>query len=101
MNKLIDAFRVVVEPLRFMIAKNSRRIEELAQTPIEDILPSTVPVMPSAPTASDSGKIPMVQSDGSWGLVEALVINSSTAGSTKKFRLTVDDDGLITAQEIT
>lgn len=69
MNKLIDAFRVVVEPLRFMIAKNSRRIEELAQTPIEDILPSTVPVMPSAPTSSDSGKIPMVQSDGSWGLV--------------------------------
>lgn len=56
--------------------------------------------MPEA-TSSDSGKIPMVQSDGSWGLAEALVINSSTAGSTKKFRLTVDDDGLITAQEIT
>lgn len=46
---------------------------------IKDLLPSTVPVMPSAPTAYDSGKIPMVQSDGSWGLGE--VPSGSGGGS--------------------
>ena len=51
-------------------------------------------------SSSDAGKIPVVQSDGSWGMEEALIVSSSTKGSKKKFRLTVDDNGLITAQEI-
>ena len=33
--------------------------------------------------------------------VDSVVIRSSTAGSTKKFRLTVDDSGTLTATEIT
>ena len=63
-------------------------------------LPDTVLNLKAKPTSSDSGKIPMVQEDGSLGLGEALIVSSSTKGSKKKFRLTVDDNGLITAQEI-
>ena len=35
------------------------------------------------------------------GLEEGMIINSSTAGSTKKFKITVDDTGTISATEVT
>lgn len=35
------------------------------------------------------------------GLEEGMVINSSTPGSTKKFKITVDDTGTISAMEVT
>ena len=35
------------------------------------------------------------------GLEEGMVINSSTPGSTKKFKITVDDTGTISATEVT
>lgn len=37
-----------------------------------------------------------------WGIFEdGVVISSSTAGSTKKFKITVDDNGALTATEVT
>ena len=37
-----------------------------------------------------------------WGIFEdGVVISSSTAGSTKKFKITVDDSGALTATEVT
>ena len=33
--------------------------------------------------------------------MEELILNSSTEGSTKQFRITVDDSGTLTATEIT
>ena len=33
--------------------------------------------------------------------VDSLIVNSSTEGSVKRFRLTVDDTGTITATEVT
>ena len=35
------------------------------------------------------------------GLEEGMIINSSTPNSTKKFKITVDDTGAITATEVT
>lgn len=35
-------------------------------------------ILPSTPTTSDSGKIPMVQSDGSWGLVSIPVAEEAS-----------------------
>ena len=36
-----------------------------------------------------------------WEVVDHMVVNSSTSGSTKKFKITVDDSGTITATETT
>lgn len=35
-----------------------------------------------------------------WEATDAMVINSSTEGSTKKFKITVDDSGTIAAIEV-
>ena len=35
------------------------------------------------------------------GLEEGMIINSSTSGSTKKFKITVDDAGTLSATEVT
>jgi hypothetical protein len=35
------------------------------------------------------------------GEYASIVLKSSTEGSTKKFRLTIDDEGTITAEEVT
>lgn len=43
-------------------------------------------------------KIPREYVDG---LEEGMIINSSTSGSTKKFKITVDDTGTISATEVT
>lgn len=48
---------------------------------------------------SDNGKILRV-SGGNWA-AEEWTINSSTAGSTKKFKITVDDSGTLSATEVT
>jgi hypothetical protein len=45
-------------------------------------------ILPSTPTASDSGKIPMVQEDGSWGLGEIPGSSGSVGG--KKYTLLMD-----------
>lgn len=52
-------------------------------------------------TASDSGKFLRVSSTGAWEAEEGMILNSSTAGSTKKFKITVDDTGAISATEVT
>ena len=73
MSKLTNALRVVAEPLRLLIARNSLRIDGLES--------AHSLVLPSAPTSSDAGKIPMVQKDGSWGLGEVV----GSAGGGKDF----------------
>ncbi len=35
-----------------------------------------------------------------WEVVDAMVVNSSTPGSTKKFKISVDDSGAISAMEV-
>lgn len=35
-----------------------------------------------------------------WEAIDPMIITSSTEGSTKKFKLTVDDSGTITATEV-
>lgn len=52
-------------------------------------------------TSSDSGKFLRVSSTGAWEAEEGIILNSSTAGSTKKFKITVDDAGVISATEVT
>lgn len=34
-------------------------------------------------------------------IYESMIVNSSTEGSSKRFKITVDDSGVITATEIT
>ena len=52
-------------------------------------------------TASDKGKFLRVSESGVWTAEEGMIINSSTPDSTKKFKITVDDAGTISATEVT
>ncbi len=52
-------------------------------------------------TASDSGKFLRVSESGVWTAEEGMIINSSTPSSTKKFKITVDDTGTLSATEVT
>lgn len=55
-------------------------------------------------TTSDSGKFLRVSESGAWAaeaISNEMILNSSTEGSTKKFKITVDDSGTISATEVT
>lgn len=52
-------------------------------------------------TESDKGKFLRVSESGVWTAEEGMIINSSTPDSTKKFKITVDDTGTISATEVT
>lgn len=58
-----------------------------------------------ASTAYNQATLKLVNLGGTKGVVieglDALIINSSTSGSTKKFKITVDDAGTISATEVT
>ena len=58
-----------------------------------------------AATAYNPATLKLVNLGGTKGVVieglDALIINSSTSGSTKKFKITVDDAGTISATEVT
>lgn len=66
----------------------------------DGVLPSASKLLPTV-TASDSGKFLRVSSTGAWEAEEGIILNSSTAGSTKKFKITVDDSGTLSATEVT
>ena len=53
-----------------------------------------------APGASRAGYYMRVNEDGQWEAFNGLVVSSSTAGSTKKFKITVDDSGTLSATEV-
>ena len=50
-------------------------------------------------TADDNGKVMKVV-DGAWAAGEAWIVPSSTPNSTKRFKITVDDSGTISATEV-
>ena len=58
-----------------------------------------------AATAYNPATLKLVNLGGTKGVVieglDALIINSSTSGSTKRFKITVDDSGTISATEVT
>ena len=58
-----------------------------------------------AATAYNPATLKLVNFGGTKGVIieglDALIINSSTSGSTKKFKITVDDAGTISATEVT
>ena len=58
-----------------------------------------------AATAYNPATLKLVNLGGTKGVIieglDALIINSSTSGSTKKFKITVDDAGVISATEVT
>lgn len=62
----------------------------------EDIVHTVVPTV----TADDNGKVMKVV-DGAWAAGEAWIVPSSTPNSTKRFKITVDDSGTISATEVT
>lgn len=53
-----------------------------------------------APGASYAGRYMRVNDDGQWEAVDGLIVSSSTAGSSKKFKITVDDSGTLSATEV-
>lgn len=69
----------------------------------ESCLPATVPVVQSA-AVGQTIVVKAVDEDGKpteWEATDPMVLASSTEGSTKKFKITVDDLGTLTATEIT
>lgn len=72
------------------------------QTLSEVYLPTTIPVVQSA-QVGQAVVVKAVDENGrptEWETVDPWVITSSTEGSTKQFRLTIDDEGVLTATEI-
>lgn len=68
----------------------------------EEYLPSTTPKIEKA-SVGQVVVIKSVDKNGkptAWEAIDPWVVQSSTAGSNKKFRLSVDDSGAITATEI-
>lgn len=59
------------------------------------------------PTTAEVGQVLVVKSideagkPTEWGAVDGMVVASSTEGSTKRFKITVDDSGTLTATEVT
>ena len=53
-----------------------------------------------APGASHAGYYMRVNDDGQWEAVDGLIVSSATAGSTKRFKITVDDSGALSAVEV-
>lgn len=69
----------------------------------EEYLPSTTPKVEKA-SVGQVVVIKSVDKNGkptAWEAIDPWVVQSSTVGSNKKFRLSVDDSGAITATEIT
>lgn len=63
-----------------------------------------VPVIPAGAFVGQTIVVKVVDENGKpteWEAVDPWVITSSTEGSTKKFKLAVDDSGTITATEVT
>lgn len=68
----------------------------------EKFMPENTPVIQSA-TVGQTVVVKAVDENGKpieWETVGPWVITSSTEGSTKQFRLTIDDEGILTATEI-
>ena len=51
-------------------------------------------------SASDNNKFLSVV-NGAWKTSSDIIVPSSTSGSSKKFKITVDDSGAISATEVT
>ena len=69
----------------------------------EEYFPSTTPKIEKA-SVGQVVVIKSVDKNGkptAWEAIDPWIVQSSTAGSNKKFRLSVDDSGAITATEIT
>lgn len=52
------------------------------------------------PGASRAGYYMQVNEDGHWEAVDGLIVSSSTSGSNKRFKITVDDSGTLSATEV-
>ncbi len=68
--------------------------------PAEIARKADIPNIPVA-TSSNSGEALVVGTDGTLKWSSDVIIPSSTADSTKKFRITVDDTGTLSATEVT
>lgn len=63
----------------------------------EKYIPNPLPTV----YAFNAGSFLRVNEAGKWAIEESLILNSSTPDSTKKFKITVDDFGTISATEVT
>ena len=84
----------------FFITKNNEVLQEMIPlATLDSMLPNPYPLTftgaVNATYDGSSAKTIKIPSGG-----DEVIIASSTAGSTKKFKITVDDSGTITAKEI-
>ncbi len=63
----------------------------------EKYIPNPLPTV----YAFNAGSFLRVNEAGKWAIEESLILNSSTPDSTKKFKITVNDAGAISATEVT
>lgn len=94
--------RIYSEDIEYPVTVSLYRKDRVSLTISETYMPTTIPVIQSA-TVGQSIAIKSIDENGKpteWETVDPWVITSSTEGSTKQFRLTIDDEGVLTATEI-
>lgn len=103
---LKETLKMALEPIKLLIDRVDRRVDGV-KNDVDDVRKDVdnVRELPTA-TTSDAGKVPVVQSDGSWGLGEVEQdipanipqIQSATVGQTVVVKA-VDENGMPTEWE--
>lgn len=86
----------------YLVGNN--RSSVLLKTPAEVLADIGATPAPATAEVGQAIVVKAVDENGKpteWETVDPMVVGSSTTGSTKKFKITVDDSGTITATEVT
>lgn len=93
----------------FYTFTGGQKLDALLMPSNNDVMEEEILRIPSTTTSVTSGSSAVVTSGAVYTALEAkqdtiinqIILNSSTADSTKKFKITVDDSGTLTATEVT
>lgn len=93
----------------FYTIMNDSKLDVLLMLPDNSIIAEEMLRIPSTTDSVASGSSAVVTSNAVYTALKAkqdtitnqIILNSSTADSTKKFKITVDDSGTLTATEVT
>lgn len=101
----LEFIKTCLNGLRSRIEKVEKSISQAlasVKAQFADIIQDIIPI-PQTASVGQVLAVKAVDENGKpteWEVVDPMVVSSSTSGSTKKFKLTVDDSGTISATEV-